>query len=128
MPAFNFQNRFAEDVRTGAKRQTIRAKRKVRPEPGQTAHCFTGMRTRQCERLGGWPIVEVADVVICRGIPRSGGVLFIQGAMVLTIEELEQFAKNDGFDSWAEMLDWFKTNHGLPFYGDLIAWSFGEGE
>ena len=91
MPAFNFQESFASAVEAEAKRQTIRAKRRQRPRVGQTAHCFTGMRTRKCRRLGGWPISAVADV----RIDESGVIL--NGA-VLRAEDLDAFARADGFN------------------------------
>ena len=31
-------------------------------------------------------------------------------------------AVDDGFDSFAEMLEWFEKTHGLPFEGQLIQW------
>ena len=37
-------------------------------------------------------------------------------------DHLNRFAKQDGFDSWEEMRDWFKRRYGLPFEGVLITW------
>lgn len=34
----------------------------------------------------------------------------------------EEFARKDGFESWAEMVEWFETTHGLPFQGVLFTW------
>jgi hypothetical protein len=34
----------------------------------------------------------------------------------------EMIAKRDGFDSFADMADWFEKNHGLPFEGYIIRW------
>lgn len=39
------------------------------------------------------------------------------GAMML-----DAVAHRDGFDSWEAMVQWFQTNHGLPFAGILIEW------
>lgn len=116
MPAFNFQTQFADDVENKVKGQTIRAKRKNRPAPGQIAHCFTGMRTKKCRRLGSWPIYAVIDVKIL-----EEGVLLNGGA--LKDSELDAFAEADGFRNWPFMKTWFKKQHGLPFSGDLIKWS-----
>lgn len=116
MPAFNFQKQFADDVRTEIKRQTIRAKRKNRPCPGQMAHCFTGMRTKQCEKLGSWPIYAVIDIKIMEeGVLLNGCALWAQ--------QLDRFAEDDGFRNWPFMKTWFEKQHGLPFSGDLIKWS-----
>lgn len=115
MPAFNFQSQFAYDVERGIKHQTIRAKRKYRPRPGQTAYCFTGMRTSACRRLGQWPIVAVRDIWI-----QNEGVLVSGGA--LPTDSLDEFARLDGFRWWTMMLMFFKVNQGLPFNGDIILW------
>lgn len=115
MPAFNFELRFAADVESGKKRQTIRARRKQRPRIGQTAYCFTGMRTRQCRCLGAWPIYSVQDVRI-----DDYGVLLQGGAV--RHRDLNKFARKDGFKSWPLMREWFRQTHGFPFHGDLIRW------
>jgi hypothetical protein len=121
MPAFNFQEVFAADVESGVKRQTIRAKRLHRPRVGQTAYCFAGMRTRKCRRLGAWQIRSVSDVRI-----DEVGVL-LNGA-ALRAEDLDAFARADGFDRWAGMRNWFRATHGLPFHGDLVSWANAGGE
>lgn len=115
MPAYNFQKRWAHHVRRGLKRQTIRAKRKNRPKPGQTAYCFTGMRTKKCRRLGAWKIRRVRDVRIL-----EEGVLLDGGAVRSC--DLDEFARLDGFGDWLAMLAWFIPTHGLPFHGDLVMW------
>lgn len=115
MPAFNFQTQFTTDVLSGIKRQTIRMKRKNRPVPGQIAHCFTGMRTKKCRRLGSWPIYAVIDVKIL-----EEGVL-LNGAAIKD-SQLDAFSQADGFRNWPFMKTWFEKTHGLPFSGDLIKW------
>ena len=37
-------------------------------------------------------------------------------------QNLEDWARMDGFASWPEMRDWFDQTHGLPFTGTLIRW------
>jgi hypothetical protein len=42
---------------------------------------------------------------------------------VFKISNADAFAKDDGFTSWQEMLEWFTTTHGEDvFYGMLIKW------
>lgn len=115
MPAFNFQKQFAKGVALLLKRQTIRAKRKNRPRVGQTAYCYTGMRTTSCTWLGEWVIKQVVDVLI---MPE--GVLLNGGA--LKHAELDPFARADGFEDFGAMVKWFGKQHGLPFRGDLVMW------
>lgn len=120
MPAFNFQAGFAPAVECGWKVQTIRAKRQNRPRVGQTAHCFTGMRTRRCRRLGAWPIDRVVPVMLTHQ-----GVWIGDRQMDEKLRDL--FAAEDGFASWDQMRDWFDKQHGLPFRGDLVQWKHNNG-
>lgn len=115
MPAYNFQYQFAAAVKHQLKRSTIRAKRKNRPRVGQTAYCYTGMRTKSCYLLGRWIIREVRDINIL-----SEGVLLDGGA--LSNRDLDKLARLDGFLNWPDMAMWFDKTHGLPFHGDLIIW------
>ena len=121
MPSFNFQKQFAAAVESGDKRQTIRAKRKVRPEIGQTAYLYTGMRTKSCLKLGQHTIISVVPIML-----GSKGVCFWPGSntenSVSDAWFLDQFAADDGFKNWNQMRDWFKKTHGLPFEGHLIKW------
>jgi len=121
MPLFNFQKQFAPAVESGEKRQTIRAKRKIRPQVGQTAFLYTGTRTKACRKLGEAEIVEVCPVLI-----GGNGCLInydVRGEYPINEQwELDQFAAADGFENWESMRDWFKEKYGLPFEGDLIKW------
>lgn len=116
MPLFNFKKQFADKVRSGEKHQTIRATRKVIPKKGETAYCYTGLRTKKCEKLGEWEIKEVHAFDIW-----DNGE-FIFDHYMLTAREKENLAINDGFKNHIEMRDWFKKTHGLPFEGILIVW------
>ena len=50
--AINFKREFAEAVRSGKKRQTIRAPRKRNPSTEGCRLClYTGMSTPKCEKL-----------------------------------------------------------------------------
>jgi hypothetical protein len=115
MPSYNFRECFAGQVERKTKRQTIRARRKSRPRPGQIAYCFAGLRTKRCRRLGAWPIRQVHNVRLF-----DEGVL-VDGA-ALRDTELDAFARADGFGHWPGMLCFFSSEHGLPFQGDLVIW------
>lgn len=117
MPAFNFKGRFAGAVAGGEKRQTIRAKRKNRPRVGQTAYCYYGMRGKGCRLLGEWRITAVCDITIEQLSVRIDGEELLDS-------ELDGLARDDGFADIAEMLNWFRAAHGLPFRGDLIMWGY----
>lgn len=117
MVAYNFQARFAEAVARGTKSQTIRAPRKDgrHAKQGDALQLYTGMRTRQCRKL--------RDAVCHDACP-----ILIEAHRVLTFEpqeiheDLDRFARYDGFVDWQEMREWFTDTHGLPFQGVLIRW------
>ncbi len=118
MPAFNFQKQFAPSVESGEKRQTIRSPRKIRPEAGQAAHLYTGLRTKACRKLGEHEIKSVKPIIITQaGVGSMGDIVAIYSR-----DALDKFARADGFESWTAMRDWFDKTHGLPFEGDLIKW------
>ena len=73
MPAYNFQPNFAEDIRSGKKKQTIRKRRKRgNPKPGGRLFLFTGQRTKKCKRLGIYVCSDVLPIEI--GYHKRDGV------------------------------------------------------
>ena len=115
MPAYDFQSRFAESVKVGTKRQTIRPKRKRLTRAGDTLYLYTGMRIKRCRLLATAACQEVRDITIS-----TGGVRM--GTDILEYQELHMLATRDGFGSWDEMREWFRDRYGLPFNGELIRW------
>ncbi len=119
-----FKPRFAELIRSGAKRQTIRPMPKRMPEAGDIIDCrqWSGLPYRSKQiRVGQYKVEEVGAVVI-----RSWSVAltFIdrRELMFAGSQKLRDFAQADGFDGWADMHEWFIENHDLPFHGILIKW------
>lgn len=147
MTALSFKKQFAFRVAAGLtpaeknqmffadftpKRQTIRALRKDGRDPkrGDMLQLYTGMRTKSCQKIGEVKALFVLDIEICKR-----GSLSIEGNANSTMpfykRQSEQYpkdhpkeglAKADGFKDWAELLQWFKKMHGLPFKGKLIGW------
>lgn len=134
MPAFNFQKRFAPGVKSGAKPHTIRADRKDGRQPckpGDILKLYTGMRTKACELILTAKCIKVRRIEISVK-PRSITIMYDRAfyhpdTVMLAVPVLENFARRDGFESWAEMLAWFETTHGLapgkPFKGWFIEWT-----
>jgi hypothetical protein len=122
MPIYNFKSQFAAAVRSGTKTQTIRARGKRRPpEPGQIAHCYTGLRTKQVCRLGDFEISTVTPISISaaiRTVQIPAGAAWRQ----LYDEELESLARADGFATVDEFFEFFQSEHGGTFGGFLIQW------
>ena len=124
MPALNFQKQFAYAVESGTKRQTIRAERKDGrdPKPGDTLYLFTGMRTKQCRRLGEEACKSRFSVWLS-----PAGSVWLDGTR-LDPGDCESLAIDDGFEGdhnatpFEKMIAWFKKTHSLPFSGYLIKW------
>lgn len=123
MPIYNFKPQFASPIRSGIKRQTIRAHGK-RPPPkvGDLAHCYTGLRTQNVCRLGAFKITAVTLISISAGsrvvqVPRGGSWC------ELSAEEIEQLALADGFASADDFFAFFVKEHGGTLGGHLIEWN-----
>jgi hypothetical protein len=133
--AYNFKARFAEPILAGTKGGTIRMTRKVpqriaqfsymghqRPgghaRPGEILQLYTGMRTKQCRRIGERRCASVEPIIL----------KFIQGTVAFPARDelfdLEVFARFDGFESWPEMAAFFRGKDGLidEFDGWHIRW------
>jgi hypothetical protein len=122
MPLIHFQKRFAEDVRLGRKLQTIRLERKRPIKLGDNLILVTWIGTAyrsKTERLRITTCIKVEKITI------EAGQLF-QHTYVndheIHGEQKERLARADGFNSFREMLDWFRETHGLPFHGVIIHW------
>ena len=120
-----FQPRFAELVANGAKTQTIRANRKDGrfPVAGDvlSLRAWSGKpyRSKQRQLRPECPCVASSEILII-----SVGVVETKSpwVRVLDNDQLDVFAKADGFADFAEMVAWFDETHGLPFSGVLIGW------
>lgn len=133
MPAFNFQQRFVPGVENGLariahappvhrdvrqKRQTIRARRKDGrdPKPGDTLKLFTGMRTKQCVKLGETRCRTRQEIQI-----DIDGLATVDGER-LSLGKLAALRRRDGLpESW-EFRSFFQRIHGLPFEGYVYRW------
>ena len=118
MPALNFKKEFAEQVKSGKKRQTIRALKKDgrNPRKGQTLYLYVGMRTKGCKKLGEAICKSVEQITI------EENEDVIVGVTHLTKVKRYRLAINDGFSGPYEFYEFFKKTHELPFYGLLIKW------
>jgi hypothetical protein len=130
MVAYSFKKRFGPPILAGIKAQTIRADRKRHARPGELVHLFTGMRTRQCRRLGETPCLSVEPIRIelprARRVPEvlifdAGGAL---AQHYLTARALQNFARADCFADFDELHAFWRAEHpGVDtFRGVLIRW------
>lgn len=101
------------------KKTTIRAKRKRPIKKGDELYLYTGMRTAYCEKLADAICTSVRDI-------RITDKLIIINGVELTPSQESQVAINDGFETVAEMRQFFEKTHSLPFNGDIISWKLTE--
>lgn len=119
-----FQDRFAESVRNGTKLNTIRSKSASNPKVGEwrSLRRWTGKARRSKQE-----VLREAEIVSVYSIQISPtGVFYYDlnpACTLLAKYELNHFARQDGFKDWADMVQWFEANHGLPFDGVLISWN-----
>jgi len=120
MPLLGYKKQFAPLVESGEKRQTIRAIRKRPFKVGDRLFHYEGLRTKSCRKLLENNCDAADDILI-----DVNGNVYINGRCLYESAK-ESFAYNDGFRRpgcrWAQMLDFFKTVHGLPFRGQIIMW------
>lgn len=124
MSALNFKKEFAQPVRNGLKRQTVRATRKHPIKQGERLYLYTGMRTKKCCFLLASTCTRVQRVEMQISL-RMGFDMWLDGVKVAD-GELAPFAKADGFLCAADFMAFFMTHHGLalgkPFIGQVIYW------
>ena len=99
MPLLGFQKQFADLVESGEKRQTIRAYRKDGRDPkvGDRLHLYAGLRTKQCRKLGE-AVCGVSSSVFIYCTARGACRIALHG-VAMPVDQIESFAKSDGFDS-----------------------------
>jgi len=129
MPAYNFKERFVEDIEKKKKRQTIRAERSdgYVPSVGDTAYLYTGLRTKNSRKIGEHKIKKVYKIVIN---PNQKFCVVLRNILKEDTEfieeidrrKLDRFARADGFVNWIDLVRFFKYTHGFPFIGTLIKW------
>ena len=114
-----FQPRFADQVESGIKKQTIRLTPKRMPQVGDhiSLRTWTGKPYRSKQRILRESIItEVDTITICHD-------RFIRCGYTYTAPYYRNsLAVADGFTDWADMITWFQDNHQHPFSGILIQW------
>jgi len=118
-----FQNRFAELVRVGAKRQTIRKRRKrrIHPKDDLSLRRWTGLPYRSKQET--LRLTQCSSVHPIRMSVFRGELRVRVNDRRLDEVQVVALAQADGFKTTAEMKEWFETNHSFPFDGDLICWN-----
>ena len=129
-----FKPQFAEMVRTGAKRQTVRPLPWRMPRAGDVIDCrmwsekpYRSKQVKLCEvAIEQVVLIHIREDGLCINGLADGQMLKTE--YPLQKEEMDRFAKADGFSDWAELAKWFQATHGLPFEGVMIRWRIVPGE
>lgn len=124
---YSFKARFVPLIQSGKKLTTIRAPRKdgKLPKPGEVLHLFTGMRTKQCQKIAEVICLRVQPIFIWQPgyVPGRASGAMVGLSFNITSARLNGIAVKDGFESWQDMICFFSTVHTLPFTGYLIEWA-----
>lgn len=121
-----FEKRFADDVRSGRKRHSIRH---WRMNPGEICHCYVNPRQKTMRLLGRWPCVKVEEILITLCYGESAPDIWIERQR-LSEDERDEFAKRDGFPGgWPEMLAYWEAKGTAKwavklFRGYVIHWDY----
>lgn len=117
MVAFNFQSNFSAPIESQQKIQTVRSKQ--RAFAGDVLQLYTGQRTKLCRRLLPGKTVVCAVSDYCHLAP--GEITF--GDKSLHPENLDDFARMDGFCDYNEMMAWFQERYNQRhFVGWVHRW------
>ena len=128
MVAYNFKKRFVAPIRAGSKCQTIRANgKREHPEYGTPLQLYCGQRTQHCFLIGRARCGKTQPVFLSLPKQALGGVSigeFPKTRFLTTIEDLDAFARQDGFQHWGQMRLFWQVNHPWieTFQGTLIPW------
>lgn len=108
-----FQDRFAENVENGTKRQTIRKTARCKVGDTLSLRRWSGKAYRSKQK-----VLATATCTAVLPVCVSYFDLWVDGKR----EPFQHVAVTDGFRDYEEMRDWFQKVHGLPFRGELIRW------
>ena len=120
MKVIMFKPIFCKAVKSGKKRMTIRP---VRNYPIYEGEEISLRRWKELPyrsdqiTLLETKCKETRSIIIAEDHINYGGTIFKKND-----GQIDQFARQDGFKDFSDMIKWFKNMHGLPFYGVCIRW------
>lgn len=127
---YGFDAQFADDVRLGRKRRTLRRSDKG-ARPGMSIELYRDDGSAQGPTLATGVLSRVEPAFL--GHDATGQPVALIGghsdsAARLAGAALDAFAQEDGFADAEQMLAWFRGRYGLPFQGFLHAWTLSTPE
>lgn len=122
MLALNFKPQFVDRILSGHKYTTIRKQRKHPIKVGDALYLYTGLRTKDCQKLADAVCVKTTQIkLIHRG---SRGIFCSyptdESRGYYTPIGYEDLYKSEGFDSSKDMEAFFARNPEGPY--QLIEW------
>lgn len=115
MPAYNFEQQFAEAVESGFKRQMLRLPRKRPTVVGDRLCLYTEQRTKVRRGRREVTCTQVLPIYLDHDSVWAGG-------MRLSETALTWLALADGFESGEQLLAFFDRLYGFPVDLELIVW------
>ncbi|MBO5781044.1 MAG: hypothetical protein J6R08_01085 [Opitutales bacterium] len=116
---------FIDKILSGEKRQTIRkaGKKWENVKVGDKLTLYTGLRTKQCRKLGEAEVESIEDIKIESHKRNEGiwGRVKIKGKFIPAHKILE-LAEADGFTWIDDFLEFFHDHYGENFTGKIIKW------
>ncbi|MBQ6533650.1 MAG: hypothetical protein IJI37_00625 [Opitutales bacterium] len=117
---------FIDKILSGDKRQTIRraSPKWANVKPGDKLTLYTGLRTKQCRKLGEAVVESITPITMRTNANLSGGIwgmVFVNGQS-LEAPDLTILARADGFEYVSDFLGWFNQHYGYAFTGNIIKW------
>lgn len=121
MASYLFEDRFADLVKSGAKKQTIRSLRRQPPAVGDRLELYQPHPTLQRQLIRDDVVcTSVQPIRIYKDRPTWTGVEL--DGKYLILAEIRRLALADGFATTMDFLRHFERK-GLPFEGLLIKWT-----
>jgi hypothetical protein len=119
MKVIMFQDRFAEMVRNGDKRQTIRP---IRENPINQLDKISLRRWTGKPYRSKQEVLKESFCVFTTDISIDEKGAEVNGKR-MPAWVLNGVADQDGFDGCQSMIEFFRKTYGLPFHGVLIQWN-----
>ena len=112
---------FIDKILSGEKHQTIRkaGKKWDKVKVGDKLTLYTGLRTKECRKLGEAEVESILDIEIDIGF---WCFAILINDEYLTEDDCRKLAQADGFDCIKDFLEFFDNHYGHNFKGKIIKW------
>lgn len=112
---------FIDKILSGEKRQTIRkaGKKWENVKVGDKLTLYTGLRTKDCRKLGEAEVESIDNIDIYIGF--IGSDVWLNGDNI-NEDVCEKLARADGFNGVRDFLEFFHDHYGTSFKGKIIKW------